>query len=258
MVIEDGGTNRSAAPANGTREHPSNGRRYPDELKDLAFQNWAFIFSRNAAETARELLREWRDVEWGAMPDERTFTRTVQKWSEADQWAAKVRDAIAAIAPDIDVQIITNNIQNAYQASVMMGKIFRGELSPVEVRNYAYAAQIAFNAAGYEASSMPERVKQVTEQREKAFDAADLSRLSPNELAERADRIRRGLPPLPILAEMKVAADERPGIVAPGEPIDAEIVPIRAPTADHRVVRASGRVNRSRLAGVPRRLVRSR
>jgi hypothetical protein len=163
-------------------------------LRSLAFQHWAFNFSRNAAETARFLLEGWSPDSWGPKPELAHFTRAIQKWSIVEEWPAKVRHAIAAVAPDIDTQIIVNNMANALKASVVMGEVLDGRYNASEGRTRAYAAQIAFNHAGYDPASMLERIKEASANRGAEFNPAALAQLSPDELAERADRIRRGLP----------------------------------------------------------------
>jgi hypothetical protein len=176
------------------QETAGHGRRYPRDVRDLAFQHWAFTYSRNCRKVARRLIADWSPDQYGALPTEDELARIVSRWANTDQWPARVRAAIAAIAPDLDVQIIANNLQNAYQASIVMGQVFRRELPPVEVRNYAYAAKIAYEAIGYDAASMQARIAQVTSEKGEAFNPAALASLSPDDLAAMAQRIRLGLP----------------------------------------------------------------
>lgn len=169
------------------------GVRYADDLMSLAFQWWAFRFNRNSSDCARALLADWSQA-WGAPPNEAALGRAIRKHADTEQWSTKVRAAISAIAPDVDTQIIANNLRNALKASIVMGEVFDRKYSASDGRTLAYAAKIAYESAGYDAASMLERIKEASANRGAEFNPAALAQLSPDELADRADRIRRGLP----------------------------------------------------------------
>jgi hypothetical protein len=95
-----------------TRAIGSTGNRFDDEMRELAYEIWAFRAGRNATRTLRILEEECREAadeqinrETGEMPliDEESLNiptvRQVQRWAKDGHWAERATDGVAKLAP---------------------------------------------------------------------------------------------------------------------------------------------------------------
>jgi hypothetical protein len=87
-----------------TGELDPRGNRHPDNVKEVAYQLWAFVCSRRPGKVS-ELLQSGQYGEPVSVTD-----RTILSWSKDQAWSQRVQDDLRAIAPDLREQTITELI----------------------------------------------------------------------------------------------------------------------------------------------------
>lgn len=103
-----------------TRETANRGNRYEDDVKEAAYQLWAFRCSRRTSEVARLL-------ELGDIAEPVTVSvRQVQNWVKDFAWAERVNRDLRAIAPDIRDQTIGEIIMGALDGARYLRSVADG------------------------------------------------------------------------------------------------------------------------------------
>jgi hypothetical protein len=94
------------------------GQAYPDEIREMSYQLWAFKHSRNIAAVCRELKEKAPSLDYD----------TVHRWAKVDNWPARVKADLVAIAPDIMQSIVTDLIAGAAEGVATVRSVARGDL----------------------------------------------------------------------------------------------------------------------------------
>ncbi len=166
-------------------------RRYPSELREMAYQYWAFTADRNAAKVSEKLAAEWQDA-WGTPPTFPAFAQTVSEWAKKGNWAARVRTDLAAIAPDIEGQIVTEWMLGALEGARALRRVLRGEEEGPDARTKVIAAQVALDRFGFDPKTVNDRILRVTSAGEQRLSSAALLDLTPDELTARLAALTAG------------------------------------------------------------------
>lgn len=85
--------------------------QYPDDVKETARQVWGFLAGRSPTKTAAILQRDY---------DLDVNVRTIQDWTTRYQWAERIVDDVASIAPDIQDQTVIELIFGSYEAAKVL------------------------------------------------------------------------------------------------------------------------------------------
>lgn len=81
-----------------------------EDIKDLAYQLWAYVCRRDASAVARRL-----DVN----------PRNVQRWAKTEDWTGRYRRDMASIMPDLVEQTAVNLSLAAFEASQRLHELAR-------------------------------------------------------------------------------------------------------------------------------------
>lgn len=109
-----------------TRETSQHGNRYPDSIKELGYQLWAFKCGRDSKQVAADLL---------LAEDVQVHERTIRDWSHRYQWAERASSDLAAIAPDMLRTSVSELIAGSHEASHYLRRVANGaEEKPDKVR----------------------------------------------------------------------------------------------------------------------------
>lgn len=112
-----------------TRDTAQHGNRYGDDVKEAAYQLWAFRCSRRPSEVSG-LLALGEIVE--PVP---VSARQIERWASSYAWAERVHRDLRAIAPDIRDQTIGEIIMGALDGARYLRAVADGrESTPVKER----------------------------------------------------------------------------------------------------------------------------
>lgn len=85
--------------------------RWPDEVREMAYQLWAYTCGRNAARVCAVLA----DEHGHEVP-----LRTVQHWASDGSWSDRVREDLSSIAPDLHQTIVSELILGAVESARLL------------------------------------------------------------------------------------------------------------------------------------------
>lgn len=85
--------------------------RWPDEVRELAYQLWAYTCGRNAVRVCAVLADEH---------DAPVPLRTVQHWASSEGWSDRVREDLSSIAPDLHQTIVSELILGAVESARLL------------------------------------------------------------------------------------------------------------------------------------------
>lgn len=114
--------------------------RYPDEVKELAYQLWAFMSSRNASEVSRQLHTE----DYGAIEVPR---ETVAYWVREYKWTERAERDVQAIAPNLRHQAFSELLFAGLDGAKYIRRVNAGQEPPDKVR--AMLAVAAVDRIGF-------------------------------------------------------------------------------------------------------------
>jgi hypothetical protein len=174
------------------------GKRYPPEIRDLAYEIWAYKADRNATRTRQLLIEMLRadaeaegivvDVEDLPVPSE----RMMQKWVKDGNWAQKVTEDIASIAPrlwkEFNARLFAQvEAAQAFDGDVLAGKYDYYDKPGILATKEKVAARIQTlagigTAAGLSPVSMPAPSAKPLEE---GLSTQEISRRSRDRLLER-------------------------------------------------------------------------
>lgn len=112
-----------------TRLRSIEGRRageWPDSVRELAFELWAYKHAGNCEKTAEAIAKG---------PDGYPVpARTIREWATAHNWAERKITKMAEWAPAIREQVVTEVIAGSIDAIAYVRAIVSGEEEPDKVR----------------------------------------------------------------------------------------------------------------------------
>ncbi len=134
---------RTLRPLPPTSHH---GTRYDPEMRETAYQLWAFKHGQNAEAVARELGRD--DGECPGLEG-----RTVRRWATDGAWAERVAREIHELAPAIHAANVTSLIAASPEAIATVRAINRGDFTdPIRAGVQLKAAVEIMQRTGYPAA----------------------------------------------------------------------------------------------------------
>lgn len=114
--------------------------RWTDEVRELAYQLWAYTCGRNATRVAR-VMEDEHDV---SVP-----VRTIQHWAATDDWSTRVRDDLSSIAPDLHQTIVSELILGAVESARVLRRSVGDSDADRPDKNQITAAFGLLDRAGY-------------------------------------------------------------------------------------------------------------
>jgi hypothetical protein len=110
-----------------TLHHPDPcgpGYRYPNRMRDLAFQLWAFKCSRRLTCVADELAAVGRAEGWECTPGE----RTLRHWATKGDWQRAATEALRSVAPDLTQALVVDMITGVAEGMPYMRDVLAGRI----------------------------------------------------------------------------------------------------------------------------------
>lgn len=92
--------------------------RWSDDVRELAYQHWAFTSGRNAEKVARALAEIGHPV----------TSRSIRTWADDGGWALRAHEDLGRIAPDIRQQTIAELIYGGLEAARGLRSVVVGDL----------------------------------------------------------------------------------------------------------------------------------
>jgi len=163
----------------------TNGTRYSDETKEVAYQLWAFATSRNASEVARRLS----DEEWGSV---QITKDTVAYWAREYGWAERATKDVQSIAPDLRHQAFSELLFAGLEGSKYIRQVITGTVPPDKTRVLASIAavdRIGFSPIG---KGMPAIDAPQTTTTRRTYTKEELAKMTPDELMRAELEYRSG------------------------------------------------------------------
>jgi hypothetical protein len=96
------------------------GNRFSDDIKEVAYQLWAFVCSRRVAAVS-DLLASGQ---YGDAVE--VSSRQVKRWEQSYAWSQRVSDDLKAIAPDIRQQTIAEIVFGALDGARYLRAVVDG------------------------------------------------------------------------------------------------------------------------------------
>ena len=132
----------SEGNADQSPDHPT-GDGYPDDIRDAAFQFWAFRAGRKAEHVISELIEVCSDLGY-ATPS----IWTIKRWAKHGQWEQRANALIRELAPAIDQQDAANLFLTRGKAISALDDVLERRLPARERMAALMAARLAFESTG--------------------------------------------------------------------------------------------------------------
>lgn len=119
-----------------------NRQQWPEEIRELGYQLWAYVHGRDASAVASALAREH---------DARVPVRTVQHWASAHGWGERATAELSSIAPALHEGIVADLILGAVESARLLRRSVSPDV-PADERpdkNALVAALALLDRAGY-------------------------------------------------------------------------------------------------------------
>ena len=101
------------------------GYRYPRQVRDLAFQLWAFKCSRNVMYVTEELTATGAAEGWDCVPGE----RTLRHWATKGEWPAAAARALRSLIPELAERAVTDLLMAAAEGMPYLRDVVAGRVA---------------------------------------------------------------------------------------------------------------------------------
>ncbi len=161
-------------------------KRYPDEVKELAYQLWAFVCSRDCKKTYEALLSgdngDPVDVSYQA----------IAYWAREYGWADRATRDVQSIAPDLRHQAFSELLFAGLDGARYIRRVNAGKEQPDKVRAMLAVAavdRIGFSPVG---KGMPAIEAPTTTTTRRTYTKEELAKMTPDELMRAELEYRSG------------------------------------------------------------------
>lgn len=165
-----------------TQDTSKHAQRYPEEVKELAYQLWAFVASRNASEVVRRLATEehgGHDVPY----------QTVAYWVREYGWADRAARDVDSIAPDLRHQVFSELLFAGLEGAKYIRKVIDGDEHPDKVR--VAAAIGAVDRIGFSPVGNRNPSDGIGAPQSKSLELPSFSAMTPDQLREYEQTLKR-------------------------------------------------------------------